>query len=103
LIIPLTILRRYLHMNMIFGKNIEVHNDGNSVLVEFDGCIANVTINGNDKLITTYNENLNVEEAAKKLTKALIKESKPSIYSELFPAFGREFKILVSNILKARV
>lgn len=94
-------LRRYLHM--IFGKNIEVHNDGNSVLVEFDGCIANVTINGNDKLITTYNENLNVDEAAKKLTKVLIKESKsPSIYSEIFPAFGREFKMLIANILKAR-
>lgn len=104
MIIPLTILRRYLHM--IFGKKIEVHNDGNSVLIEFDGYIANVTINGSDKMTVSYSDNLDLDDAAKKLTAAIIQEeekSKKPFYNEIFPAFGREFKILVSNILKARV
>lgn len=86
-------------------RNIEIHNEKDSLVVTFDGCVASVTINGEKKLTTTYSESLNIDEAARKLTKALIAESKrpSSVYANIFPAFGREFKILVSNILKARV
>mgnify|MGYP000913363898 CR=1 FL=1 len=89
------------------GKKIAVKNDDSKLIVEFNGYIADVTINDKEKVKMSYSPDLDIDIAAKKLTNLLIKESnsskKPSIYSELFPAFGREFKMLVSNILKARV
>lgn len=86
------------------GKSLNVKQGNNNVSVKFNGYIADVTINGSDKMTVSYSDNLDLDDAAKKLTKAILKESsKPSLYSEIFPAFGREFKILVSNILKARV
>jgi len=89
---------------MLRGKKLNVNQENGNISVEFENYVANVTINGQDKMVVSYNDNLNLDEAAKKLTKAILKESsKPSLYSELFPAFGREFKMLVSNILKARV
>lgn len=86
------------------GKSLNVKQGNDNVSVKFNGYIADVTINGSDKMTVSYSDNLDLDEAAKKLTRAILKESrKPSIYSEVFPAFGKEFKILVSNILKARV
>jgi hypothetical protein len=89
------------------GKKIVVKNDDSKLIVEFNGYIADVTINDKERVKMSYSPDLDIDIAAKKLTNLLIKESnsskKPSIYSELFPAFGREFKMLVSNILKARV
>jgi len=88
---------------MFNRKRMEVHNENNSVVVEFSDYAADVTINGKEKIITGYNPDLNLDEAAKKLTNALIKESRrPSLYSDIFPSFGRDFKIMVSSILKAR-
>lgn len=86
------------------GKSLYVKQGNDNISVKFNGYIADVTINGSDKITVSYSDNLDLDEAAKKLTRAILKESrKPSIYSEVFPAFGKEFKMLVSNILKARV
>lgn len=89
------------------GKKIVVKNDDSKLIVEFNGYIADVIINDKERVKMSYSPDLDIDIAAKKITDLLIKESnsskKPSIYSELFPAFGREFKMLVSNILKARV
>lgn len=91
-----------IHMNNIKGKKLNI----NSLTIEFNEYLAETTING-QKIITRYHPNLNLDEVTKKLTNAIIEEEKklkrPSIYSSVFPAFGRGFKILVSNILKARV
>ena len=88
-------------MNNIKGKKLNI----NSLTIEFSEYVAKITING-QKMITGYHPNLNLDEATKKLTDAIIKEEKkskrPSIYSSVFPAFGREFKMLVASILKAR-
>ena len=90
------------------GKKIVVKNDDSKLIVDFfNGYIADVTINDKERVKMSYSPDLDIDIAAKKITDLFIKESnsskKPSIYSELFPAFGREFKMLVSNILKARV
>jgi len=87
-------------------EKLNIVNGKNSITIKFlDYNIAEVTING-QRMITRYQQNLNLDEVAQKLTDAIIKEEKkskrPSIYSSVFPAFGREFKMLVANILKAR-
>lgn len=88
---------------MLKGKKLNVNLENGNVSVEFD-YVANVTING-QKMVVSYSDNLDLDEVAKKLTKAILKESSKSssVYNEVFPAFGKEFKMLVSNILKARV
>ncbi len=89
---------------VLTGRKLNVNQENGNVSVEFENYVANVTINGQDKIVVSYDDSLDLDEAAKKLTRAILKESrKPSIYSEVFPAFGKEFKILVSNILKGRV
>lgn len=87
------------------GKKLKVHSEGNTVVVEFNDYTADVVINDSQKITTAYNPELDLDEAAKKLTKAILKESrkKNTFYDAIFPSFGREFKILVSNILKARI
>lgn len=89
---------------LLRGKKLNVNQENGNVSVEFENYVANVTINGQDKMVVSYSDNLDLDEAAKKLTKAILKESSKSssVYNEVFPAFGKEFKILVSNILKAR-
>lgn len=89
----------------MFNRNLEVHNENNSVVVEFNDYTADVIINGKEKITTAYHPELDLDEVAKKLTNAILKESKKSkksFYTDIFPSFGREFKIMVANILKAK-
>ena len=88
---------------MCTGKNLEVINEQGKIEVNFTGSIANVKINGQDSITTVYSPTLDLDQAAKELHKALVKEMrKDSILQSIFPSFGRDFKIMVSNILKAR-
>lgn len=86
------------------GKSLNIERGNGKISVKFNGYIADVTINETDKMTVSYSDNLDLDEATKRLTKAILKESSKSssVYNELFPAFGMEFKMLVSNILKAR-
>lgn len=93
-----------IHM-LLRGKKLNVNQENGNISVEFENYVANVTINGQDKMVVSYSDHLDLDEVTKKLTKAILKESSKSssVYNEVFPAFGKEFKMLVSNILKARV
>lgn len=85
-------------------EKLNIVNGKNSITIKFLDYIAEVTING-QRMITGYQQNLNLDEVAQKLMTAIIQEEKKSkkpFYNEIFPAFGREFKMLVANILKAR-
>jgi hypothetical protein len=86
------------------GTKMVVNGNGNKVVVEFNAYTADVVINDKDKITTSYNPELDLDRAAKELTKALLNETKRtnSIYDTIFPLFGRNFKMIVSNILKAR-
>lgn len=85
-------------------EKLNIVNGKNSITIKFLDYIAEVTING-QRMITGYQQNLNLDEVAQKLMTAIIQEEKKSkkpFYNEILPAFGREFKMLVANILKAR-
>lgn len=100
-----SIIYKEVLIHMKKKEKLNIVNGKNSITVKFLDYIAEVTING-QQMITGYQQNLNLNEVTQKLTAAIIQEeekSKKPFYNEIFPAFGREFKILVSNILKARV
>lgn len=69
--------------------------------VKFDEYMADISINGKNRFKTSYSPDIDLDRAAKELTRALKREQ--TSCSSIFPSFGREFKILVSDILKARV
>lgn len=86
--------------NKVLIKN---ENDTMELNMDTENFIANVSVNGNS-FTTTFSDNIDIDRAAKELTKALVSERRKKSYSlgDLFPAFGREFKIRVSQILKMR-
>lgn len=76
------------------------------IAVKFDEYMADISINGKNCFKTSYSPDIDLDRAAKELTRVLSRESKreqTSLYYSIFPSFGREFKMLVSDILKARV
>lgn len=88
---------------MIKGKNIKISSGDNSIKVTFNDYVCDIIINGKERMTVSYNPNLNLDAVVQKLTDALVKEvRRPSFYKNIFPAFGREFKMLVADILKAR-
>ena len=66
-------------------KKIIVKNDDSKLIVDFNGYIADVTINDKERVKMSYSPDLDIDIAAKKITDLFIKESnsskKPSIYS----------------------
>ncbi len=91
---------------MLKGKLLKIKNETNILDVKFDEYMADVSINDKSCFKTSYSPDIDLDRAAKELTRVLSRESKreqTSLYSSIFPSFGREFKMLVSGILKARV
>lgn len=91
---------------MLKGKLLKIKNEKDILDVKFDEYMADVSINDKGYFKTSYSPDIDLDRAAKELTRALIRESKreqTSLYASIFPSFGRGFKMLVSDILKARV
>lgn len=83
-------------------KWLKVKEEDSIIVIGFNNGIADVKVNNDISFQTSYNECLDVSKVTKEIKKALTKEKKLSKnpLSGMF-AFGREFKMIISNILKS--